>query len=437
MPRQAFFLYLNYIIARRHAMTIAFLYSSFPKWSETFLRQDLALLLEQGLPIHAISLFSGDCEPQADWPTAEVLQNKSVPSFSSAPSSSRRTAFLPQRLRAWLSLWKHRKLLETLCERLKQLNINHLHAEFADLPALLAVQAAKRLNILYSVGIHAFDVHCAKYPVDLLFDGAHFITACNHAAAAALTAANPSLKSKITVIHHGIDLQKWTFGMPANQDGPFRIVFVGRLVPKKGLDILIRALPLLKKACMDFQLDVVGSGPLEQELKSLANQQQVENHIHWHGVQPPENVRAILRRSSCLCAPSVTAPNGDRDGIPNTILEAMAIGLPVISTQAGGIAEALSNDKGWIIGLQSPIQIADTSITFAPAPALANDKDWNNFQSQFLSPLQLANTLTTLASTPFEERQRRIQNARRLIESDFDARKLAKQRANLFLNGKL
>ena len=168
---------------------------------------------------------------------------------------------------------------------------------------------------------------------------------------------------------------------------------------------MIRALHYLKVSGIEFSLEIVGSGPLEDELKELANQQQVVEFIHWHGVQPPENVRAILRQSSCLCAPSVVAPNGDRDGIPNTVLEAMAVGLPVIATPVGGIAEALSNDKGWMI--------------------------------DFLSPLQLANTLTTFASTPLEERQRRIQNARKLIESDFDARKLARNRAKLFIDDKL
>ena len=414
-------------------MTIAFLYSSFPKWSETFLRQDLALLLEQGLPIHAISLFSGDCEPQADWPKVEVLQKTNVPSVSAQPSSSRRLSFLPKQFRAWLSLLKHRKLLDALCIRLKQLDIKHIHAEFADLPALLAVQAAKRLNITYSVGIHAFDVHCAKYPSSILFDKARFITACNQAAADTLIAANPSLKSKIAVIHHGIDLQKWTFDDCQPPKPICKIAFVGRLVPKKGLEILIRALSYLKRGGMEFTLEVVGSGPLENELKTLAGQQGVEDSIHWHGVQPPEGVRSILRQSSCLCAPSVVAPNGDRDGIPNTVLEAMAVGLPVIATPVGGIAEALSNDKGWMIDLQSPIQIAGTSITFASTPALEKDKDWINF----LSPLQLANTLTTFASTPLEERQRRIQNARKLIESDFDARKLARNRAKLFIDDKL
>jgi Glycosyltransferase len=413
-------------------MTIAFLYSSFPKWSETFLRQDLTLLLEQGLPIHAISLFSGDCEPQADWPKAEVLQ-KDVILSTAKSTASRRILPIPPSIRAWISLLKHRKLLDALCERLKQLGISHLHAEFADLPALLAYKAAKRLNISYSVGIHAFDVHCAKYPPSTLFGDARFITACNQAAADALIAANPSLKSKITVIHHGIDLQKWTFDDCQPSKPICKIAFVGRLVPKKGLDILIRALHYLKVSGIEFSLEIVGSGPLEDELKELANQQQVVEFIHWHGVQPPENVRAILRQSSCLCAPSVVAPNGDRDGIPNTVLEAMAVGLPVIATPVGGIAEALSNDKGWMIDLQSPIQIAGTTITFASAPALAKDKDWINF----LSPLQLANTLTTFASTPLEERQRRIQNARKLIESDFDARKLARNRAKLFIDDKL
>ncbi|MBR6076465.1 MAG: glycosyltransferase family 4 protein, partial [Victivallales bacterium] len=246
---------------------------------------------------------------------------------------------------------------------------------------------------------------CAKYPSATIFGDACFITACNQAAADALSTANPSLKSKITVIHHGIDLQKWTFGDCQPPKPICKIAFVGRLVPKKGLEILIRALSYLKRGGMEFTLEVVGSGPLENELKTLAGQQGVEDSIHWHGVQPPEGVRSILRQSSCLCAPSVVAPNGDRDGIPNTVLEAMAVGLPVIATPVGGIAEALSNDKGWMI--------------------------------DFLSPLQLANTLTTFASTPFEERQRRIQNARKLIESDFDARKLARNRAKLFIDDKL
>ncbi len=385
-------------------MTIAFLYSSFPKWSETFLRQDLTLLLEQGLPIHAISLFRGDCEPQADWPKAEVLKKEVIPSTTKA-AAPHRILPIPLSIRAWLSLLKHRKLLDALYNRLKQLEISHLHAEFADLPALLAAKAAKRLNISYSVGIHAFDVHCAKYPPNLLFNSARFITACNQAAADALIAANPSLKSKIAVIHHGIDLQKWTFDNCQPPKPICKIAFVGRLVPKKGLDILIQALPYLKVSGVEFSLEVVGSGPLEDELKDLANQRQVIEFIHWHGVQPPENVRSILRQSSCLCAPSVIAADGDRDGIPNTVLEAMSIGLPVITTQVGGLKEAMTDDRGWII--------------------------------DFLSSLQLSNTLTTFAATSPEERQRRIQNARQLIESDFDARKLAKQRANLFLNGKL
>ena len=385
-------------------MTIAFLYSSFPKWSETFLRQDLTLLLEQGLPIHAISLFPGDCEPQPDWPKAEVLKKDVIPSTTKA-AASRRILPIPPSIRAWLSLLKHRKLLDALCDRLKQLEISHLHAEFADLPALLASKAAKRLNISYSVGIHAFDVHCAKYPPDLLFNSARFITACNQAAADALSTANPSLQSKIAVIHHGIDLQKWTFDDCQPPKPICKIAFVGRLVPKKGLDILIRALPYLKVNGIEFSLEVVGSGPLEDELKDLANQQQVVEFIHWHGVQTPENVRSILRQSSCLCAPSVVAADGDRDGIPNTVLEAMAIGLPVITTQVGGLKETMADDRGWII--------------------------------DFLSPLQLSNTLTTFAASSPEERQRRVQNARQLIESDFDARKLAKQRAKLFLNSKL
>ena len=386
-------------------MNIAFLYSSYPKWSETFLRQDLALLIEQHLHIHAISLFPGDCEPQESWPQAEVLQpstNLHVPSRSSTTAC---TPAIFRPLRARYSLWKHRHLLKLLCEKLKQLNISHLHAEFADLPALLASQAARQLNISYSVGIHAFDIHCAKYPASYIFTDARFITACNQAAADALATSQPSLKSKIVVIHHGIDLQKWTFELCQPPTPVCKIAFVGRLVPKKGLDILIRALSFLMADNMNFSLEIVGSGPLENELKVLARQQQIEEFIHWHGVQPPEQVRSILRQSSCLCTPSIVAPNGDRDGIPNTVLEAMAAGLPVIATQTGGISEVLSNSTGWTIQVPSPHHVVDSIKAFATSSK--------------------------------EERRQHIQNARNLIETDFDARKLARQRANLFLNGKL
>ncbi|NLG15137.1 MAG: glycosyltransferase family 4 protein [Lentisphaerae bacterium] len=382
--------------------SIAFLYAQYPKWSETFLRQDLTLLQQQNLNVKPISIFQGDCEPEAHWPKAEYLNATSNSNQNVATASTiRQLIFLPKQINLAISIWKHRKNIEKLRQQLTQARATHVHAEFADLPALLAKLAADKLGISYSVGIHAFDIHAAKYPPKWIFQKAAFITACNNAAADALVQTLPSVKDKIRRINHGIDLELWTYGEPHEPNPSHRIIFVGRLVPKKGVHLLLRALRLLLDRERQVSLTIVGTGPLELELKALAHRLNLAPHIAWMGRQAPEDVHRLLRNSTCFCAPAIVAPDGDQDGIPNTILEAMAAGIPVIATKAGSIQEAVNEKTGWVIDIPSPKDIAKTIDIF-----IDSKHDWN----------------------------RRRQNARSLVEKNFNARKLAKDRAEIFRN---
>lgn len=381
--------------------SIAFLYAQYPKWSETFLRQDLILLQQQNLNVKPISIFQGDCEPEAHWPKAEYLTATKNSTNVTPAHTIRRLIFLPKQINLAISLWKHRKNIEKLCRQLTWIRATHIHAEFADLPALLAKLAADKLGISYSIGIHAFDIHAAKYPPKWIFPKAAFITACNDVAANALVKTLPSIEDKIRRINHGIDLEAWTYGEPHEPNPTHRLIFVGRLVPKKGVHLLLRALRLLLDRERQVSLTIVGAGPLEMELKALAHRLNLDPHIAWMGRQAPEDVRRLLRNSTCFCAPAIVAPDGDQDGIPNTILEAMAAGIPVIATKAGSIQEAVNEKTGWVIDIPSPKDIAKTIDIF-----IDSKHDWN----------------------------RRRQNARSLVEKNFNARKLAKARAEIFRN---
>ncbi len=365
---------------------------SWPRWSETFLRQDLALLREAGLDFQTAALFPGDCEPAPDWPTVEVLSPK-TPRIKRRNSASFR---LPPCLAQLLSRWKQRALRRHLCELVSAHGITHIHAEFADIAALLACETAHRMHISFSVGIHAADVHRPKYPLLSLFQDASFVLSCNQAASNALLEQMPSLQGKISLMPHGVDLRFWQYrpALPYTKN----LLFVGRLVPKKGLPLLLNALAELPD---DVTLTVVGDGPMSIEWKALADSLGIAERISWTGVLPREQVREQMAHSYALVMPSVVDASGDRDGIPNVVTEAMAMGLPVIGTQNGGLPEILSDETGWPVPQETPSCLADT--------------------------------IRRCLSQPSQAEQRRLR-ARTIIEQHFDAQTLANQRRSIFGN---
>ena len=175
-----------------------------------------------------------------------------------------------------------------------------------------------------------------KYPFRTLFANASFITSCNLAAAKALYHKCPWLNIKMHLIHHGVDLSLWRFIQDFKQPKTIQLLFIGRLVPKKGLPILLQAIAsLIHGSLTNIALTVVGEGPMENELKQLADTLDIAKSITWMGRLSQTKLPALLRNMSCLCVPSIVAKDGDQDGIPNVIIEAFAAGLPVIASQAG------------------------------------------------------------------------------------------------------
>ncbi|MBQ6472006.1 MAG: glycosyltransferase family 4 protein [Victivallales bacterium] len=377
---------------------ILMLYSHWPMWSETFLRQDLTQLQNLNLSIHAVALFPGNCQTQKGWPEVTVLSPKAKPSPENDVGMKHSPVdWMPRSWRAIGSLLRHRRLLKELVAICRKEGIAHIHAEFADLAALLAVKAAERTGCSYSIGVHAWDVFRCKYPANLLYRHASLVIACNQAALAAVKGQCPEVEPRLHLIPHGVDLKAFPFGH--RQPKELRILFAGRLIPKKGLPLLLEALAqLVNHQERQATLIVAGDGPMADDCQSLAKQLNVDSCVQWRGRLSQEQVREEMALASCLCLPSVVDGDGDRDGLPNVLVEAMALGLPVVGTRAGSLPDLLTMETGWPLHTPTPELLADAILDAVSQP---------------------------------EEAARRALNAHRQLEYRFDSRKLVAQRAKL------
>lgn len=385
------------------AATVIYLLGSYPVWSETFLRQDLSLLQAAGVPLCPLSLFPGDTAPQPDWPRVECLTPGGAPGGApTGRSRGRLWGCLPARCREAWSLGSHRGLRRALASAAREVGAVHIHAEFADLPGLLAAAAARDCGLSYSLGLHARDVHQPKYRLGAMLGGARFVTVCNAAAYEAARAACPAAAA-LHLIPHGIDLSAWPFlEAPFAPGPPLRLLYAGRLVEKKGVDTLLQALAILAREGLPCHLALAGDGPLGPSLKALAADLGIAASLDWLGVLTHDGVRQALSQADALVAPSRVGRDGDRDGVPNVLLEAMARGVPVVGTSVGGLGEVLDEDTGWVVPPDAPAALA--------------------------AALQGLTTPATAVAAA--ETRRRA--ARDRLEARYDARRLATQRAALF-----
>jgi len=157
--------------------------------------------------------------------------------------------------------------------------------------------------------------------------------------------------SRITVHRMGIDSARFAYRLPAQSDDqPLRLVTIARLVEKKGVAYAIRAVAALAAEGRQVEYTIIGDGPLRGELEQLVLSLKMGRNIRLVGPKAQSEVLDLLRRSDVMVAPSVTAANGDQEGIPVVLMEAMAIGLPIISTWHSGIPELVEDGaSGYLV----------------------------------------------------------------------------------------
>ena len=156
---------------------------------------------------------------------------------------------------------------------------------------------------------------------------------------------------RIAVHHMGIDPARFKFTPPRTPtvDQPVRVVSVARLVEKKGLPYAIRAIAALRRDGVDIALDIVGDGPMRPELESLIGELGMSNAVHIVGARSREEVAKVVGAAHLFVAPSVTARDGDMEGIPVALMEAMASGVPVVATRHSGIPELIEDQVSGVL----------------------------------------------------------------------------------------
>jgi glycosyltransferase involved in cell wall biosynthesis len=229
----------------------------------------------------------------------------------------------------------------------------HLHAHFAHDPALVGALTTRLTGLPFSITAHARDlVQTPPRALAARLRHADAVITCCAANVAHLRAVLPaSALPPVHLVHHGVRLDT----LPTDRPGPSTtlvpsIVSVGRLVEKKGYADLLRALTRLRATGQPFTCAIYGDGPLRAELEELRDTLGLADRLTLAGAVPhTDALAAIARADVFVLAPRVTA-DGDRDGIPNVLVEAMGCGTPVVTTDAGGVAELVRHDANGLLG---------------------------------------------------------------------------------------
>lgn len=220
-----------------------------------------------------------------------------------------------------------------------------IHAHFG-YDAVKLIQPAKKHGIPLLISFYGTDV--SRLPSEfgwkrryrrLASTGSHFIAASKFMKSQLVELGFP--KEKVSIVRFGVDLEASIFNkapLPAN-----KIMMVGRMVEKKGFEYGIKAIAKLSKKGITPEINIYGYGPRMRMLKELTNKLHLNGQVQFHGYQPIEIILQAHQDHSLLLAPSVTAKDGDMEGLPNTILEAMAKGTPVIATKHAAIPEVIED----------------------------------------------------------------------------------------------
>jgi colanic acid/amylovoran biosynthesis glycosyltransferase len=236
--------------------------------------------------------------------------------------------------------------------------VDHVHAHFVDRATTVAMVVSRLLGLPYSATAHANDIYVDPVLLPEKLRGASFVATCTGYNASHL-ASIAGAGAKVVCVHHGLDLDRYEPARAVRAAVP-TVLTVAQLKPKKGLADLIDACAELRRRGHDFRCLIVGEGPLRAELEGRIRRRGLGDVVRLLGALDHSAVVEHYRRAELFVLPCVTAPDGDRDGIPNVLLEAMAMELPVVSTRHSGIPEAVEDGRsGFLVEPHDPAGLAD------------------------------------------------------------------------------
>ena len=362
-------------------VSFGYVTSRFPFWRETFiLREVEALVRAVGStpPIFSLKPPLGLLLPE---PHRRFLGTTHYPSVGAVRSGIPMLVGCPRArrcLRQVLAAYRTRpreraKAFATLVlaagmiPTIRRLRLRHLHAHWATMPALAAYFIKALAGIPYSVTAHSWDIYKETTMLPEKLREAEFIVTCTAANVAELRRWVPD-PSRLVLSYHGLDFADVAPPM-FDRGRELRILAVARLEETKGLTHLIAACRILSQRGVRVRCDIIGTGSLACTLRHLIAEYRLGHTISLLGRRSPEQVFHAYRRNTVLVVPSVIGHDGDRDGIPNVIIEAMSQGLPVVGSRLSGIPEVVqSNRTGWLVPPANALALAQALAEIHAAP---------------------------------------------------------------------
>ena len=372
---------------------LAYLLNGFPCLSETYILQEILELERQGLSLRIFALYEpsdGQLVEEAQSVRAPVtyiprpryfsrdmllLLTAAVRRFFKAPWRFLHAGVLVAVHTRQLSASRHLLYATYLADQLEHESITHLHAHFANTPGSVAQLAHLLTGISYSFTAHAYDIYLSSqaalaYKMQL----ATFVVTCTAYNQHYLEAlVDQHVGERIHRIYHGLNFSAFPSSpaVPSTSSTSPRILVVGRLVEKKGIAYLLRACRLLIDQGYDFTCCIVGDGPLrtalEQEIRELA----LADRVELLGAQPHERVIELYQQATLVTLPCIVSQDGDRDGIPNVLVESLYMRVPIVSTTVSGIPELITSEvNGLLVPPNDSVALAATLGRLLDDPAL-------------------------------------------------------------------
>jgi colanic acid/amylovoran biosynthesis glycosyltransferase len=233
-----------------------------------------------------------------------------------------------------------------LAIEVRRRGIDHLHAHFGSIATEVARVAARLAGISYSFTAHAKDIfHSSVDPVALRekLSGASAVVTVSDFNLRYLQTRYGDAADRVVRVYNGLDLDRFRFASPETR--PPVVVGVGRLVEKKGFTHLVDAVAQLVREGRKVRLDLIGDGAEEVALRAQVGARGLDGVVRFLGGLPQQQVRDVVQQAAVLAAPCVVGSDGNRDGLPTVLLEAMALGTPCVATPVTGIPEVLRPDQ--------------------------------------------------------------------------------------------
>jgi glycosyltransferase involved in cell wall biosynthesis len=369
---------------------LIFILKGYPRLSETFIAQEIRALEERGFAIDIVSLR---------FPTDKHVH----PVHREIAASVR---YLPEYLyrepwrvlRSWFKASFRRGYWRAFGQWIKDLlrdptpnrarrfgqacvmvaelpkDATRLHAHFLHTPASATYYAHLMTGMRWSCSAHAKDIWTSPdWDKREKLATLDWLVTCTRAGYAHLREiAAPNDRDKINLVYHGLDFERFPEPPLHRRDlkEPLRILSIGRAVPKKGYADLLQALALLPEEC-DWRFHHIGGGPLLDDLKGLAETLQIADYIIWQGSAPQEAVLEAYRAADIFALASCIAEDGDRDGLPNVLMEAQSQKLAVVATNLPGIAElVVPGETGLLVPPGAPENLSGALLRLMRDPVL-------------------------------------------------------------------